>query len=52
MMAHSGINCYTCHRGESHPEIKVPEGRRGPGGPGGPGQGGPGGPGPGGPGKQ
>ncbi|BAU53975.1 c-type cytochrome [Mucilaginibacter gotjawali] len=40
MMAHTGVNCYTCHRGESHPEIKVPEGRRGPG-PGGPGPGGP-----------
>lgn len=28
----SGINCYTCHRGESHPETKLPE-RKGPGGP-------------------
>ena len=50
----TGINCYTCHRGSSHPEVKLPpEGPRGPGGPGGPGPGGPGqGPGgPGGPGK-
>ena len=51
----TGVNCYTCHRGNSHPEVKLPpEGVRGPGGPGGPGQGpgGPGGPGkgPGGPG--
>jgi hypothetical protein len=37
MMMRSGINCYTCHRGVSHPEVKVPEGeKRGPGGPGGP----------------
>ncbi|MES2107177.1 MAG: c-type cytochrome [Bacteroidota bacterium] len=28
----SGVNCYTCHRGESHPETKIPE-RKGPGGP-------------------
>lgn len=33
MVMTSGVNCYTCHRGESHPEVKVPEGRRGPGGP-------------------
>ncbi len=53
MVMTSGINCNSCHRGESHPEVKVPEGRRGPGGPGGPGQGGPGGPGaPGAPPKQ
>jgi hypothetical protein len=38
MMARTGINCNTCHRGSPHPELKVPEGgRRGPGGPGGPG---------------
>jgi hypothetical protein len=39
MVEHSGINCYTCHRGDSHPEVKLPEMRRGPGGPppGGPG---------------
>ncbi|MDB5007640.1 MAG: c-type cytochrome [Mucilaginibacter sp.] len=36
MMATSGINCYSCHRGESHPEVKLPEMKRGPG-PGGPG---------------
>jgi hypothetical protein len=42
MMARSGINCYTCHRGDPHPETKLPEMKR-PGGPG------PGGPGPGGP---
>jgi hypothetical protein len=48
MVEHSGINCYTCHRGDSHPEVKVPEMRRpGPGGPGGPPPGGPGGPPPG-----
>jgi len=39
----TGVNCYSCHRGESHPEVKVPEERRGPGGP--PPGGGPGGPG-------
>jgi hypothetical protein len=44
MVEHSGINCYTCHRGNSHPEVKLPEMRRGPGGP----PGGPGGPPPGG----
>ncbi len=30
MMAKTGINCYTCHRGSSHPEVKLPEMRRGP----------------------
>lgn len=36
MMMRSGVNCYTCHRGESHPETKLPEmNRPGPGGPGG-----------------
>ena len=52
MVMTSGINCYTCHRGESHPEIKLPEMKMGPGGPpppGGPGMGGPGGPPPGSP---
>ncbi|MDR3694862.1 c-type cytochrome [Mucilaginibacter sp.] len=45
MMMRSGVNCYTCHRGESHPETKLPEMKRpGPGGPGGPGPGGPAGP--------
>lgn len=32
MVMTSGVNCYTCHRGESHPETKLPE-RKGPGGP-------------------
>lgn len=55
MVITTGINCYTCHKGTSHPEIKLPEEHHGPGGPppGGPGappQGGPGGPPPGGPG--
>jgi hypothetical protein len=36
----TGIDCYTCHRGNSHPEVKLPEMKRGPGGPGN----GPGGP--------
>jgi len=47
MVLTTGVNCYTCHRGVSHPEVKLPEEHRGPGGPGGPGgppQGGPGGP--------
>ncbi|HEY5325973.1 MAG TPA: c-type cytochrome [Mucilaginibacter sp.] len=57
MMAKTGINCYSCHRGINHPKVTMPfEERRGPGqGLGGPGQGpgGPGGPGqgPGGPGQ-
>ncbi|HEY4326006.1 MAG TPA: c-type cytochrome [Mucilaginibacter sp.] len=34
MIMKSGINCYTCHRGASHPETKLPEGEnKGPGGP-------------------
>ena len=33
----SGVNCYTCHRGDSHPDVKIPERKR----PGGPGPGGP-----------
>jgi len=33
MIAESGVNCYSCHRGESHPEVKMPEMHRGPGGP-------------------
>jgi len=41
MMMRSGVNCYTCHRGASHPETKLPEMQKGPG----PGPGGPGGPG-------
>ncbi len=32
MMMHTGINCYTCHRGNSHPEVTLPE-MKGPGGP-------------------
>ena len=32
MTMKSGINCYTCHRGDSHPEVKLPA-MRGPGGP-------------------
>lgn len=37
MMARTGVNCNTCHRGSAHPELKLPprEERR-PGGPGGP----------------
>jgi|HubBroStandDraft_5_1064220.scaffolds.fasta_scaffold538040_1 hypothetical protein len=55
MVKHTGVNCYTCHRGDSHPETKVPDMKRGPGGPPPPGgapglppPGGPGGPPPGG----
>jgi len=33
MMMTTGVNCNTCHRGESHPEIKVPDEHHGPGGP-------------------
>jgi len=33
MVIESSINCYTCHRGSAHPEVKVPERQRGPGGP-------------------
>nr|WP_259069351.1 c-type cytochrome [Mucilaginibacter sp. X4EP1]MCS3814684.1 hypothetical protein [Mucilaginibacter sp. X4EP1] len=33
MIAKSGINCYSCHRGDSHPEVKLPEMHHGPGGP-------------------
>jgi len=33
MVMASGINCYTCHKGTSHPEVKLPEEHRGPGGP-------------------
>ena len=49
LVMESGINCNTCHKGVSHPEVKMPEERRGPGP--GPGPGGvpPGGPGAGGP---
>lgn len=45
MVMAAGVNCYTCHRGDSHPDVKIPE-RKGPGGP--PPGGGPGGPPPGG----
>jgi hypothetical protein len=34
MVMHSGVNCNTCHNGVSHPEVKVPEGRRRGAGPG------------------
>jgi hypothetical protein len=51
LMAHTGINCNTCHKGVSHPKVvyaNVPRvgGAPGPGGfgPGGPGQGAPGAP--------
>ncbi|HVS92150.1 MAG TPA: c-type cytochrome [Mucilaginibacter sp.] len=33
MMMATGVNCNTCHHGESHPEIKMPEEHHGPGGP-------------------
>jgi hypothetical protein len=33
MVMTSGVNCNTCHKGTSHPEVTVPEGRKGPGGP-------------------
>jgi len=34
MVALAGVSCYTCHRGNSRPEVKLPpEGPRGPGGP-------------------
>jgi hypothetical protein len=51
MMEHTGINCYTCHRGMSHPEVKVPDAPSGPR-PGGAAPGGQGGPPPGVPTKQ
>jgi hypothetical protein len=40
MVERSGINCYTCHRGDPHPETKLPPMKMGPGGPP-PGPGGP-----------
>ncbi len=48
----TGVNCFTCHAGKSHPEVKVPEEHHGPGGPppGGPPPGAPGTPPPGAPG--
>lgn len=34
MVMESSVNCYTCHHGSAHPEIKIPEREhRGPGGP-------------------
>lgn len=34
MVVESSVNCYTCHRGQAHPEVKLPaRERRGPGGP-------------------
>ena len=32
MVIESSVNCYTCHRGQAHPEVKLPERQRGPGG--------------------
>ena len=51
-MMTTGVNCNTCHKGTSHPEVKEPEEHHGPGGPppGGPGAPPPGTPPPGGPG--
>ncbi len=47
MVIYTGVNCYTCHKGTSHPEVTLPEEHRGPGGPppGGAGSPPPGGPG-------
>lgn len=45
MMITSGVNCYSCHRGVSHPEVvaaPAPPHRNGPGGPPAPGTGAPG----------
>jgi hypothetical protein len=33
MVMNTGVNCNTCHRGASHPEVKEPEEHHGPGGP-------------------
>jgi hypothetical protein len=33
MVITAGVNCYTCHRGDAHPEVKVPEEHHGPGSP-------------------
>lgn len=30
MVMESSVNCYTCHRGNAHPEIKIPERQHGP----------------------
>ncbi len=35
MVMTSGVNCYSCHHGDSHPDVKLPEMHKGPGGPGG-----------------
>jgi hypothetical protein len=32
-MMENGVNCNTCHRGTSHPEVVTPAEHRGPGGP-------------------
>ena len=48
MVITTGVNCNTCHKGVSHPEVVLPEEHHGPGGPP---PGGPGGPPPGGPGS-
>lgn len=34
MIMHAGVNCNTCHRGDAHPEVVVPEGKRPGGAPG------------------
>ncbi len=33
MVKEASVNCYTCHRGTAHPEVKIPERQHGPGGP-------------------
>lgn len=33
MVMQSSVNCNTCHNGNAHPEIKIPERHHGPGGP-------------------
>jgi hypothetical protein len=33
MVMESSVNCYTCHRGSAHPEVKLPDMPHGPGGP-------------------
>lgn len=32
MVMESSVNCYTCHRGSAHPEVKLPDMPRGQGG--------------------
>ena len=33
LVMESGINCNSCHHGNAHPELKIPERQHGPGGP-------------------